>query len=556
MIVLGSPFKTDNRLIEIPPFHTGHLGFVPGTEVSLYLISPMKEGRCNCEVIVTPLDRKPENIMQLTAVMIDKPGVVSRLLRAISDLSINILVEESSSINHLNHHHVNLLIDWSTSVFPNDDREVPPSTRRRYRDYHSVFPAHSMRCVTLFNSIMARCADVILWDTTPKNSSPRMSFRQIGVGRNENSRGRAVVSRLSKKKYFGQLELPTNLVSEIRQRTGIESDPRIPYLLLSDTEDRALRLFFPTEDVNSRLIHVAFQHNDLPGALAAITAVVARANLNILTSLTRKKDAAKSVWEAVLECPVDGGLPARVATGAERDSSKSIIEWLARQMLSHATPEDLHGLKEAAVEIAHPDYPPRKNQILFPLSSELQTRELRKPISGSRADLAAELLSALTTTAGSADTRMQREVLEMVIEHERSKPHVFVSYPRTASEHGDMVCEKIEDAGFFPIRYQTQDGTVILEEVLKYIERCDFFVGIWHPDDEGNPKAVSPWMPFEYGIAHALRRPCVVVHSRKLDKSVRQRISPEVAQAEYSDVRFESETCPLIIRNLQSYRSR
>lgn len=550
MIVLGRPHLAYGSVIEVPPFHTGHLGLVPGTEANLYLISQTKEGKCNCEVIVTPLDRKVGNIMQITVVMLDQPGVVSRLLRSISDLNINILSEESSSINHLNHHYINLLVDWSSSPYRNDDHEASPSTQRRYRDFHEIFPVYSVRCVFLFNSIMARCADVIEWDSSPRHPLPKLRFRHLSIGSNEDARGHTSISRHDSKKYVGALTIPPNLMAQIRQRVGYSSSEHIPYLLISDTEDRALRVFFPTDEENSRIIHVALQHNDLPGALTAITGVVANASFSILTSLHRKKTSARSVWEAVLECPSNAQLPVRT-TSAEWP--RLVFEWLAKQITLTATPEDIYRLKTCDIVITQPDYPAAANPISYALKSDLDRIEAREPQQESRITLAQRMLANLRRPSSDIITKRQIDIIQAVIAQERSQPVVFVSYPRTASEHGELLCERLSQAKYHPTRYQVADGTVIVEEVLKHIEECDYFVGIWHPEEDGNPKAVSPWMPFEYGIALALRRKCVIVHSRKLDKSVRQRISPEVAQAEYSDVKFESETCPVVIDNLNRY---
>lgn len=63
---------------------------------------------------------------------------------------------------------------------------------------------------------------------------------------------------------------------------------------------------------------------------------------------------------------------------------------------------------------------------------------------------------------------------------------------------------------------------------------------------EESSSTISPWLPFEYGIALTARKKAIIVHSDKLDKSIWLRISAGIAQPEYSDVRFESEMIPLI----------
>jgi hypothetical protein len=52
-------------------------------------------------------------------------------------------------------------------------------------------------------------------------------------------------------------------------------------------------------------------------------------------------------------------------------------------------------------------------------------------------------------------------------------------------------------------------------------------------------------MPFEYGIARALDKETVVIHSERLPKSIWGRIEAGVGNPEYSDLRF-AETVKLV----------
>jgi hypothetical protein len=102
-----------------------------------------------------------------------------------------------------------------------------------------------------------------------------------------------------------------------------------------------------------------------------------------------------------------------------------------------------------------------------------------------------------------------------------------------------------------------------VEEVIRRIESCDYFLGIWDPDrpslstERGRaaPKSgwrVSAWLPFEYGIAKTARKPTVLAHHNQLDKGVWNRISPEVAQPGYDDNEqstFEKAALPLIYKH-------
>src|SRR4051812_46351988 len=104
MLVLDYPKSTsvDDPTIVVPPFHTGHLGFVPGTEVVVGLVRPGKQPSADSELAITPFyKRDVDDMAVLTAVMHDDVGVVERLVRAVADLGVNVETEESSSITHL-----------------------------------------------------------------------------------------------------------------------------------------------------------------------------------------------------------------------------------------------------------------------------------------------------------------------------------------------------------------------------------------------------------------------------------------------------------------------
>src|SRR5918912_3995863 len=109
MIVLDYLKKTINNSICVPPFHTGHLGLLPNTEVSIGLMNlPTTH---HCELVITPYEPSISDMAHVHCIMKDRPGVVQRLVDAVSLLGINIVTQESSAINQLNHHSVDLLID-------------------------------------------------------------------------------------------------------------------------------------------------------------------------------------------------------------------------------------------------------------------------------------------------------------------------------------------------------------------------------------------------------------------------------------------------------------
>lgn len=84
----------DQRAITIPPFHAGHLGFVPDSEVHIGLLAPFTQDGTHCEILVTPYEAGMQ-LGRLTCTMLDRRGVVKQLVDAVSSLDVNIMLVET-----------------------------------------------------------------------------------------------------------------------------------------------------------------------------------------------------------------------------------------------------------------------------------------------------------------------------------------------------------------------------------------------------------------------------------------------------------------------------
>jgi len=100
MIVLDYLKTTKDDKLVIPPFQTGHLGLLPDTEVHACLLAPAQEQVKHAEVLISPYAPQPDSLARLSCTMRDQPGVVERLVRAITDLEVNIDSQESSGVNY------------------------------------------------------------------------------------------------------------------------------------------------------------------------------------------------------------------------------------------------------------------------------------------------------------------------------------------------------------------------------------------------------------------------------------------------------------------------
>lgn len=130
---------------------------------------------------------------------------------------------------------------------------------------------------------------------------------------------------------------------------------------MSETQERRLRIFFPNPEIASKLVHVAFEQNDVPGALAAVLKVVALAKFNILQGLGRKHSDPRNSWEAILEYRGADPVP---------ESEGQLCEWVAHKVLSvchELQADEIRQLKQYDVHIRPPAYPkrPPKGKIIL-----------------------------------------------------------------------------------------------------------------------------------------------------------------------------------------------
>ena len=137
------------------------------------------------------------------------------------------------------------------------------------------------------------------------------------------------------------------------------------------------------------------------------------------------------------------------------------------------------------------------------------------------------------------------------------QPKIFLSYPTSASGHADLLKREIERVipkSFILDDYQLQDFEIVLNRVIESITDCDYFIGIWqHEELSRDGAAISPWMPFEYGVAMQAGKQSIIVFSDKLPESIWKRITPGISFPSFNDFTFLDKTIPLLIDYCQSH---
>lgn len=553
MLVLDYPKKTsiEEPSIIVPPFHTGHLGFVPGTDVVVGLVRPGRLRSADAELAITPFSQQ-DDMAVLTAVMRDRVGVVERLVRAVADLDVNIEAEESSSIAYLNEHSVTLVCDISRLE---GDRS-PRDSGNYLTDYvHTQDP----RLLQLVENVLLHCAGELAWKD---ERAPRLALDvRMLAGRQIQLSAPVTLARAPHNAV--SIALPDNVADGVLKAQRDPNVDCLDYIFVSDTDDRSLRVYFLPATAAAKVYHVGLVHADRPGALAALLQLTAAAKFNILTSLVRKETVSyqgrgRSVWEAVLEYRGDSPQPHAEAGPPS--------EWI-RDRLAAAAKNDLHHIESFDIAVRAPSYPkpatPSNSEVpkAMPLTPKSDKRRVPVPRTSPPAAMGEMLRNQRAALHGLPSESQERRYLKALLDAIESRtraPRIFLSYPFAAKDHAAVLRTALEEQDRFSVvTHDQQDGKPIVGRVVEKIIGCEHFIGLWHHEElpiaEGGGHTISPWMHFEYGIALANHKESIIVHSNKLPEKLWKRINPGISHPEYSDLTFISDTVPLIVAHCMEH---
>src|SRR6185312_549470 len=234
----------------------------------------------------------------------------------------------------LDNHSVTLLVQLSGPPGGRSSEDLTPTpVRRLYQGYDSVFPVENLACMCLFESIVAHCADIIEWN--PPVADMRLPDIEIRRYPDRRTLSDFVVQPLvaaTDKKLHARIDLPSEIANGLRP--VVSRDGELEYLLVSDTTTRALHAFFMQPELARKVFHIGFFHDDVPGALATILTLLREAEFNILTSLVRKQQGGRSVWEAVLQYQGDADVPRGDSRRAHDPITAAEIRWICDRIVT------------------------------------------------------------------------------------------------------------------------------------------------------------------------------------------------------------------------------
>jgi len=395
-----------------------------------------------------------------------------------------------------------------------------------------MIPANDLRYVRLLRQILAQCADVMLWDKEPDSNTaiPRLRLNEFEESRVIATRGSTQIAKASDRTIRLDdagvaFEIDPRVAVEARMATARDEGDPLHYILVSDIESKTLRVFIPRRGREKRMVHLGFSHKNLPGALCAITEIIAASQLSIVSGLVRKMTNDRNILEVTLEHEADEmsrrELAAEPSTWARKhlrlDGTRT-KEWLRYYRVTLQPPLYPKELPFAPLPLYDSNPPPESVTMVTAERAERDVSQM-----ASRADVDDDFIARrwLTNLLFAPEWRPQ------------GKPSVFLSYPHVAADEVELIRRALQNR-FRLVELQQADVEHITEGAIERIIQSHCFIGVWHPEKITSGKAsLSPWMPFEYGVALSHNKQCVILSHKSLPGFLADRISRDTARIEY-----------------------
>lgn len=547
MLVLDYPrtMGADDFSLLISPFHTGHLGFRPDTEVNLQLLKAPRSSTAYCELVVSTFDRAPTGTAILTAVMRDEVGVVERLVSSIAELGVNIDAEESASIAHLNRHAVTLVLDLA-ALAETPSRLSDSVAQGVYRDYADFVPLHDARCRLIFESVIRHCADVLA--IRSGGLVPTLDINMLLLDGDPDART-AKSTLVAQPKQKVRLPLPDEICDGIRDAQRPKPEREVDYLFLSDTDDRSLRVFFLPKPTADSVYHVALHHRNRPGGLGVLLSLTARANFNILTSLIRSgEEPEENVWEAVLQYRGDDlDRPPRPANEDDEPDwfSERALPWIRDKLANAITNPGF--VASFDISVSRPTYPRPTNTPTHSLPLIEGAHPPAEPVDFREVDHSEQIKErrAQISRLPEHEQEIRLAVLDQV-ERQRDLARIYLAYTPDGRPHAELLESRLKEHYTVVSREVARPDMAALHDRAREVAACDFFICLWHHDKylAQGPGAFggSPWAHFQLGLAVASAKPLLVVRSADADPAIWPGELAGPSHVFYSDLEFVTVT--------------
>ena len=542
MLILDKPQELRARSIGIPLYHRGHLSFFPKTRVWLCLLPGPADAPRPPEVIMSPIHFDSwRDLWRITASLSEKPGVVNTLLQVLRRHNINILSQESSSMERQSAHHIELIADVKNygSRLDGSTADRINGTVNDLADLRRALLAAVIWDISSPESGGALAIERVtgLYQAGKTFAAAQLEAQQYGTPAPLHDEATILPNPLHRRTL--QVTLPEQIARGLSTALGISIDQpnsHIRYLRVSDTQDRFLRVYFlhPSDAILSATIG----HHEKVGAIAAITDVLQVNNWNILSSLLRLHVHGETAhFEVVLQAPP--------GPASSTDEMRATLERHLSQ------PELVH---EYGVAIGYPDSY-RSPLEMKPLVSAAGASAYHVPTeqtSTALQSLATQypLLQRRVQSPGATNDDRARFQLagallaEETVSNETRHPHLFISYSMADDERFKLLEAAARRGGFRVITGKDLVGIGAdsnQNAIRELIASCTHFIGLW--SEEGGVKTAtgswpSPWLHWELGVAQALNKPFELLISNELDDACWKRLAADKPHTRFSKTDF------------------
>jgi hypothetical protein len=546
MLILDTLTKVENGKVRVEDFHRGHLSLKTGTLLTVVALPGYNTPLPTLtEITISPISFESwEHLTRINARVINRPGVLRKLMLALAHAKVDILYHASGPLENGRFQRIEFLVD--AKKFYNRFSNL--KCDKKVKDFHVL-----SQLEIWLKSLMVEVLD---FDDSRMRLKvrPMETFRRTWRAFNLFSREAEYPDPILEYVDIqnGWIELPQKILSDF-------GDQPCNLMLNSDTKDRLLKgLIFKSSDLVTYL-RVSFSH--IPGVSAQICAALAE-YFQFVTSLTRIQEQGsvcvlelmlyssdlkdptqetqrRQAIETILSCSEFIKFNIRVSypsslRGIDPKSHKpkSYPQSLtALQKTWNICPEEGHLFNKSAINILKEriDY---FHQLM--VSDESKTSDQFSTPITSR--LAAEACFELLSRQG---------------EQELSHSRVFVSFPFTFKNLFLVVKAALEKKGMVVVTGEEPSGkTAFRDIIVDRICSCHGFIGIWKYEERLGPVKFSPWLSWELGIAQSCKMPVLIFPHEEMTRDQffpHRAILPEFHMPPFSELDFETYVNRMIV---------
>lgn len=290
-------FKRGGSDFRVSYYHRVALGLETGTSVYMVAV-PRPEGApvgCN-ELMITTVDpARWDKLWRLAIVLPEATGQVRTITGRLHELGANVSILETVTTEAHRMHSILAVLDMS-GVEGADDPDAPQDLYSPESDQH-VF-TRRVKEVLFADPVDERFEDF----HKPTTFSRLNRLFAAALSRRKRGYQDSIVGEVKdgsicfKKPDFDQLMIEAVLPS------GDVADMPSRYLLFSDTEEKHITCYFPSEE--EILMRASITHTDQPGAILSFAE--AFKDCNIINSYSRlQRTNRRAQWKVTLALPPD-----------------------------------------------------------------------------------------------------------------------------------------------------------------------------------------------------------------------------------------------------------